>query len=436
MHSFIARPLYQTAAKFRNPSLHGELDRLFASEFLPQRELTQIQLARLVDLLDHAGTWSSYYGALFRKLGFRPSGLSSVEDLKRLPIIEKASLIEHNKSIHSSFAFRRTFKAETSGTSGTALEFFKSERWDSTVRAHLYRGYARFGVHPADRNGYLWGYNLRPSQQRKVRLLDWMQNRERLFQLDTASVEAFARRLRTASYLSGYSSMVYEIAKVVNKAGIELPHLKMVKGTSEMILDAYQVEAERAFGRRIISEYGAAEAGLIAFECEKGALHVNCEDVILETEADGSVLVTNLVSHSFPIIRYRLGDVVSMSGARCDCGRAHPVIDAVQGRRGSVVIGHSQSYPALVFYYVFKNIAIESGILMNYRALQDEPGKVTLLIEHGANAVHTPLIESQLTRYFRSDVDVDLAFVDEFPRERRKAQYFESRIGTRSTVGS
>jgi len=33
-------------------------------------------------------------------------------------------------------------------------------------------------------------------------------------------------------------------------------------------------------------------------------------------------------------------------------------------------------------------------------------------------------------------VDVDLAFVDEFPRERRKAQYFESRIGTRSTVGS
>lgn len=63
---------------------------------------------------------------------------------------------------------------------------------------------------------------------------------------------------------------------------------------------------EKAFGAKIISEYGAAESGLIAYECpECGNMHINMENVIVE-ESEGEIVVTNLLSRSFPIIRYKL----------------------------------------------------------------------------------------------------------------------------------
>mgnify|MGYP000282295428 CR=1 FL=1 len=77
----------------------------------------------------------------------------------------------------------------------------------------------------------------------------------------------------------------------------------MVKGASEMILDAYQPEVDKAFGREMVSEYSAAEAGLIAFECPVGNMHINVEHVYVEVDESDEILVTNLYSHYFPIIR-------------------------------------------------------------------------------------------------------------------------------------
>jgi phenylacetate-CoA ligase len=222
--------------------------------------------------------------------------------------------------------------------------------------------------------------------------------------------------------------MIYEVAKIINRLGIETTGLRMIKGTSEMIIDAYQAEAQRAFGQKIISEYGAAEAGLIAFECPSGSMHINVEDVVLEVGEDGEAIVTNLASYSFPIIRYRLGDTVTVSPNPCSCGRQHPVLTEVIGRRGGTVVGRQTRYPALTFYYVFKNLAIEKGLLLNYRVVQVEPGHCVLMVEGAATHQLEARIMEELHKYFQSDVDFDLRFLSELPRGGRKAQYFESQI--------
>jgi len=65
----------------------------------------------------------------------------------------------------------------------------------------------------------------------------------------------------------GYSSLIYEVAKMINK-NRELKNdirLSLIKGTSEKIYEIYQNEVLEAFGKRIVSEYGSAEGGIIAF---------------------------------------------------------------------------------------------------------------------------------------------------------------------------
>ena len=426
MHATLAGAIYRNAARLRNPSLWAEYERLKASETLDLRALEQLQLERASVLLNFAARHSAFYRERFRAAAFDPARFSSLSDLTKLPVVTKGTLIDHNAAIHSDFPFPRLLTAETSGTSGQALEFRRNERWDSINRAHVMRAYDWYGVRTWERNGYLWGYDIDQKRAPRVRLLDALQNRFRLFRYDKESVVQFARELAEAQYLGGYSSMIFEVAKAMNEHGLTSPELRLVKGTSEMILDVYQPEALKAFGRRIVSEYGAAEAGLIAFECPSGRMHINVEDVIVETDADGGIIVTNLASLSFPIIRYQLGDVVKLSNDSCVCGRAHPIISEVVGRRGGTVIGAVGKYPALTFYYVFKNIALRHGVLLNYRVVQKAPGECDLQIEGAPSAKNDTLIDQELKKYFAADVQFHIEYVASFPRGGRKAQSFQS----------
>lgn len=428
MNSTLAQKIFEAGARVRNPTLFQQYEYLKSTEWLSKSELQQIQLETAERFLRFCGEHSPYYKQKFSEAGFDPSRFSALADLKVLPELDKATLIRENSAIHTHGLDEKLRLAETSGTSGEALAFYRNERWDSLNRAALMRSYDWYNVKPWDKNGYLWGYNISASQRRKVALLDAIQNRFRLFRYSESEIRRFCHRLQSSSFISGYSSMVYEVAKCINELELGPLPLKMVKGTSEMILDAYHPESMKAFGKNITSEYGAAEAGLIAFECPAGGIHVNIENVILEQNEDGELLVTNLSSYSFPVIRYRLGDMVTLSDTTCGCGRKHPVLKDILGRKGANVYGDRQTYPALTFYYVFKNLAVEKNILLNYKAIQQKKGKVDIYIEDKANQRYQKDIDLQLQRYFGGDITFTTIYIDRFVNEMKKKQYFETSL--------
>jgi phenylacetate-coenzyme A ligase PaaK-like adenylate-forming protein len=99
---------------------------------------------------------------------------------------------------------------------------------------------------------------------------------------------------------------------------------------------------QQAFGCTVSNSYGASEFLALGFECEHGSLHLNSDWAILEpVDAQGAAvpdgtpgvttLLTNLANHVQPLIRYDLGDRVTLHAAPCACGRRLPVIE-VQGR--------------------------------------------------------------------------------------------------------
>lgn len=180
----------------------------------------------------------------------------------------------------------------------------------------------------------------------------------------------------------------------------------MVKGTSEKIFDKYQEEVQRAFGKKIVSEYGAAESGIIAFECPQGKMHINMETVIVEQE-NNEIIVTNLVSRPFPIIRYKLGNYVELDdNVRCECGMQRPVIKEVMGRVGKVIYGLTGEYPSLTLYYVFKNLAMESKIILNYQAIQKRKGHLDVSIENKLEDYERPMLLREFNKYFGDDLEL------------------------------
>ena len=396
------------ASRMRNPNLCKHYDSLKKTELCDIEQLESIQFERALNTLIHANIASPFYHEKFQSAGFFPEKhFNSLEDIKKVPLTTKEELIKYNKSVHASDFKKKRFFSETSGSTGQSLMFRKDENWDSFNRAARARGFSWYGVHPWDRNGYLWGYNFSGSAKIKTYVLDFLQNRFRIFSYNDDTIIRFVHKLQNADYLCGYSSMIYEVAKRINEIpGLPKPlNMKMVCGTSEKIFDFYQKESIKAFDKKIIGEYGAAEAGIIAFECPHGSLHINMEGVLVEEE-NGEIIVTNLVARSFPVIRYKLGDYIKLKDPsyECPCGMKHRIIEDVLGRVGKVIYGRNGKYPSLTFYYIFKNLAVNQNIELNYQAEQFVKGEIVLKLQQSLSPDWKAALDKELQKYFGNDI--------------------------------
>ena len=392
-----------------NKRIMGKQKFLAESQYWELDRIREFQLNRLKELVKIAYNNTPYYKEKYDGSKIHPTDINRLEDIRKIPVLSKTELLVNREKIQIKNDGEKLYFAETSGSTGKPLVFYRDQDWDAWNRASMYRGYSWYNVNPWERNGYLWGYNFSFKKRIRVKLLDELQNRFRLFSYNKHEIDKFLNKMEKASYIGGYSSMIYELSKEINNRGsYKYNNIKMIKGTSEKIYDSYQGEVKKAFGKKMISEYGSAETGLIAFECPKGNMHINMETVIVEEEGS-EIIVTNLISRSFPVIRYKLGDYVELGESiKCECGRNHLIIKDVLGRTGKVIYGYNERYPSLTLYYVFKNLAIEKKIILNYVAIQKEKGSIEIHIERNITDNEKYMFMIEYRKYFKDDLQLSL----------------------------
>ena len=409
--SSLHKRLYFLGVKLRNPLMLKHFSELKKTEILSFEQLRELNENRLKEICLFAYTHSPFYKKRFTEAGFDPQNQWSIDAFYKIPPVQKRELIDFNREIHTpAKLFQKRFFVETSGTSGEILTFFRDESWDSFNRASIWRGYSWFGANPWDRKLYFWGYNTAPLKRLKLRLMDFLVNRFRIFDYDPIKLNKLLSKLRNVSIIEGYSSMIYELANLMEEKKPVFDSLKLVKGTSEKIFPHYQPIAKQVYGMPIVNEYGSTESGIIAFECPKGSLHINMEGVFVERDpTDGGILVTNLQSFSFPSIRYKLGDQIELAeeSFRCSCGMNSPVIKEVTGRIGKKIIGKSLTYPSLSLYYIFKNLYFNKNLIIDFQAHQFEKGKLEIWIKEPVTDMLKELVFKEAVKYF-SDVELVL----------------------------
>jgi len=396
--------IFNIGERLRNPSIRKWLAFLKKSEYWSIDELEAYQLQQLKELVLFAKANSDYYKEKFKSVD--PELFTSLEDIQQLPLLSKQDVIDFTEKIHTKYTFKKVFTATTSGSSGDPLVFKREEIADSFNRASIFRGYSWHNVQSWERNGYFWGFDFSRVKRWKVQLLDALQNRFRVFDYKEKAFRHFVKKLQQASYIHGYSSMIYQAAKLINDKNLPKPmHLKMVKGTSEKIYDSYKSEIIEAFGVPIISEYGATESGIIAFECKEGNMHINMEGVIVE-EVDNEIVVTNLQMKAFPIIRYQLGDYIQLASKsmKCNCGKAHYILNEVTGRIGANVYGKQEIYPSLYFYYIFKNLGKKHNVKLTYQIIQKEKGILIFNLKENITDKQEEQLREEIRTYFSDDI--------------------------------
>jgi phenylacetate-CoA ligase len=326
---------------------------LARSERLPASELAALQSDRLRRLAEHAVSRSRYWRETFERLGLSPDRLRGGDDLRRLPILDKKTLLDRTADLRAEgVPAVRTYY--TSGTSGTTLAVPIDDASRQCNYAFFARALSWAGVEGA-RSVTFAGRTVVPSSVTRPRCV-WRWNPamdNRIFSsyhISPDNVEAYSRALCAyrPDYIDSYPSAVSSLAGLLREAGLPAPRLRSVVTSSETLLDAQRELVAEVFGARCFDQYGCTEQSVYVSQCEEGTYHVHPEYGIVEVlDAEGEpvapgetgeIVCTSFTNDALPLLRYRMGDMATLGEPGCACGRAFPVLIRIEGRVDDVLV--------------------------------------------------------------------------------------------------
>jgi phenylacetate-coenzyme A ligase PaaK-like adenylate-forming protein len=326
--------------------------RLAASERFSREELDRLQSQELQRTVGHAVSHTAYYRKLFQKLRLRPDMIRTPEDLLRIPVIDKATIIARADELRAEgVSSVRTYF--TSGTTGTTLAVPIDDASRQRNYAFFGRALSWAGVEHG-RSATFAGRPIVPARWAQSGTV-WRWNpamRNRLFSsyhLSPSNAAAYSRALcaYAPDYIDAYPSSIALLAALIRDARLPAPRPKAIITSAETLTVPQRELIEEVFEARCFDQYGCTEQSLFASQCEHGSYHIHPEYGIVEILRDGhpakpgepgEVVCTSFTNDAFPLLRYRVGDVATLGDDDCPCGRAFPVLERIFGRLDDVLV--------------------------------------------------------------------------------------------------
>jgi phenylacetate-coenzyme A ligase PaaK-like adenylate-forming protein len=196
------------------------------------------------------------------------------------------------------------------------------------------------------------------------------------------------------THLTAYSSMLHEIARQVEAGRISFrPHLQEVVNIAERLMPQARQHYTKLFGAPVLDNYAMGECLFITNACPtSGAMHVNADWAILENvdennrpvpagQRGAKVLVTNLANYAQPMIRYEIGDIVTMATEPCNCGSNLPLVQSVEGRDSEMFEVETSRGIRLLQPMIFQIALARILEAREYQIIQQENSRFRILIE-------------------------------------------------------
>ena len=437
--------LYLPTQRWRGEPVPQHLADLERSQWERPEALRARQTERALALVSHAARHVPHYRDAWRAAGADPAAFRSLDDLRRLPLLEKDVMRANVRRLVSETAAVPLDPRKTSGSTGIPVPILKSRDAYARIRAIWYR-YARwYGIDIGDRQGRFLGHPVTWKGVLREDVQDFILNKFRLdpVYLTPERMERYWRKIlrRPVVYLYGYASAMVAFARHLESVG-EDPRragIRTLICTGETLYPFQESHLRHAFGVPVVNEYGCTESGVLAFPCpEAGRMHLSADNVLLEFlvgdrpakpgEA-GEVVLTDLYSPEVPLIRYRLGDVaVPSDGAPCACGRGLPTIERVEGRTSQmIVLPGGRAVHSEVFAYISDAMGEVDRRIEGFRVRKtgDAAFTVQLVAQEPLAPATLDTLRGIVARVLGPQVELEVEQVRELPRDPSgKLRYF------------
>ena len=388
-------------------------------ETASREELRDLQNERLAETVAYAYENVDFYREALDEAGVSPDDVQGVEDVSKLPFTTKEDFrdeypdglfaVGHEdvRRIHAS-----------SGTTGKPKIVAYTDGDLNVWKEVMARSLHAAGIRPGDTVQNAYGYGLFTGG------LGFHDGVEELGATviptgggNTARQLDMLRDLDSDALACTPSYCLY-LAEAAEDRMIDvrdLPLSRVVIG-AEPFTDPMREEIERALGVTAVDVYGLSEiiGPGVSIECEEAqeGLHV-WEDHFYPEVVDpqtgeplpegeeGELVLTTLTKKALPVLRYRTGDITSLTYEECECGRTAVRMDNVTGRTDDLLIVRGVNvYPSQI-----EEVMLDLGdVAPHYRLdlyREDNLDTMEITVEHHEDFRGTPdqlreRIESEL----------------------------------------
>lgn len=376
-------------------------------ETMPLPQLQALQSERLVAQVKHVYENVAFYRDRMDQAGVKPQDIHGIEDLHRLPFINKDDLRDQYPYGLLGVPLSECVRIHsTSGTTGRRVVSFYTQEdvdlWDECcARAivaaggtkedvcHVCYGYGLFTGGPGLNGGsHKVGCLTLPMSSGNT-------ERQLQFMMDLGSTIICC----TPSYAAN-------LGEAINERGLR-DKIKLKAGIfgAEPWTEEMRRSIEESLGIKAYDIYGLTEISGpgVSFECEEQAgMHVQEDHFIPEIidpetgrvlpEGEvGELVFTCITKKAFPLLRYRTRDLCYLTRKKCSCGRTHIRMHKPMGRSDDMmVVKGINVWPSQI-----EAVLLNQGYQANYQILVDRIGNndtIEVQVELTPEMVENPTI--------------------------------------------
>ncbi|MFD1020701.1 phenylacetate--CoA ligase family protein [Thalassobacillus hwangdonensis] len=345
-------------------------------------KMKDLQLNRLQETVRRVYEHVPFFKEKFDESGIKPEDIKSLDDLRKLPFLVKQDLRNHYP--FGLFAVDRSELVRihaSSGTSGkpTVVGYTKNDicMWSELVARAISIAGGKKGevLHNAYGYGlFTGGLGLHCGSEELGMATVPVSggNTDRQITL----IEDFE-----PTVICGTPSYLLNIAEHMENAGKDPRKTSLKYGVfgAEPWSEEMRRTLEEKFDIKACDIYGLSEVlgPGVAMECHEAqdGLHIAEDHFLAEVidpetmepvpeGQDGELVFTSLTKEAFPVIRYRTGDIASLTRGTCKCGRTTIKMSRVKGRIDDMLIIRGVNvFPSEIEHYLLT----VKGIVPHYQ---------------------------------------------------------------------
>ncbi|WP_370512004.1 phenylacetate--CoA ligase family protein [Lysinibacillus sp. BW-2-10] len=325
-------------------------------ETLSREKLQEIQNARLVETVERVYNNVPFYKQKFEELKISPSDIKSIDDVRKLPFTVKKDL--RDQYPFGLFAVPKKDVIRIHGSSGTSgkptiVGYTRKdiENWSDLIA----RAIVTAGGSSEDIFHNAYGYGLFTGG------IGFHHGVERLgaavVPISGGNTDRQVTLIKDFKPrgIGGTPSYILNIAEKLEEEGVAPEDNGIEYGIfgAEPWSEEMRKTIEKKLGIKAMDVYGLSEVmgPGVAIECYEAqdGLHLAEDHFLIELinpdtlepvadGEDGELVITCLTKEALPLLRYRTGDITSITKETCKCGRTTARMARVKGRTDDMII--------------------------------------------------------------------------------------------------
>jgi len=438
--------MYQRHQRY-GPTYFSYLNFLKESQYLPYNNILEYRNRNTISFINEAIKSTPWYGDQNKYFD-----IDKIDDIKKFQILTKNDVRNNQKSLISTNISKMCHKwSHTSGTSGKALVFPISQ--NCFQREYAFRGlhYEWGGVVLKGHQPFAFCAGHPVTHQNQDEPPFWVYDHANnwlllsSYHLSEKNLIYYIRELDRFSpvLLGGYPSSLYLLAMAYKKYGNGDFKPRCVFSSSETLLTYQRIAIQEAFDSKVLNWYGSSEIAANIVECEKGELHLKHEHSFVEVLDEqgrecnpgetGRLICTAFGNIAFPLIRYDIGDTVTLSSFQTSkCGRNGLLVDRIEGRKEDYIFTPEGKMIGRLDH-LFK----DSVNVFEAQIIQYQPDEITIRIvktEQFAKSDENQILKEAKLR-LGSNIKIKFDYCDQIERgPNGKFRFIVSKINQEEAI--